>query len=101
MTCKWCFDFGGDDGKPCPDCGKLKGPASGAPEDAPISSSQSTGTLPTDAIWKLLNEADDEKTAWSPWSMRSNPRRALDVSRSPSTSRKCNPICTGKIAKAK
>lgn len=51
------------DGRDLP--GGLKGPASGAPEDARDSSSQSTGVLPTDAIWKLLNEADDEKSAWS------------------------------------
>ena len=44
---------------------ELKGPASGAPGDVTASSSQSTGALSTDAIWKLLNEADDEKTAWS------------------------------------
>ena len=30
-----------------------------------VSASESTGALPTtDAIWKLLNEADDEKSKW-------------------------------------
>ncbi len=32
--------------------------------------SEGVGALPTDAIWKLLNEADDEKSKWhaSQWS---------------------------------
>ncbi len=67
--CVWCYGHGGDDERPCPNCGQvncgeLKRSASGTSEDAPISSSQSTGVITTDGVWKLLNEADDEKSKW-------------------------------------
>ena len=43
----------------------LNRPAGGASEDAVEKFSQSTGALSTDAIWKLLNEADDQQLNWS------------------------------------
>jgi hypothetical protein len=33
--------------------------------DCHCTSAETTGALPTDKIWELLNDADDHKTAWS------------------------------------